>query len=259
DLGRDFDVMAARLQGLLDSQQRLLHDVSHELRSPLARLRIGLELARNGDGAEATWAFDRIEREADRLNDLIGQILALARLDNKPRVTDNTIVDLKRVVDEVVADADFEANSHNRRVNVVTTEECSVAGNEQLLRSAIENVVRNAVFHTAEGTAVEVSLRSRNGGNVAEAVIGVLDHGHGVPQAALDKIFRPFYRVADSRDRKSGGVGLGLSISQRAIQLHGGKVRATNAPAAGLLVEIVIPVADEVAIRPEGDTAPTHP
>lgn len=243
DLGRDFDIMAERIQSLMDSQQRLLHDISHELRSPLARLKIALELARQSDGAEAEWALDRIEREADRLNELIGQLLTIARLDSNSQLADSAPVDLKRLVEEVVIDADFEARSHNRAVSVITSQQCLTSGNEQLLRSAIENVVRNAVSYTAEATEVEVSLRCEGEGEHRRAVISVLDQGAGVPQAALADIFRPFYRVADARDRQSGGMGLGLSISQRAVEFHGGTVAARNAPGGGLLVEILIPLA----------------
>jgi signal transduction histidine kinase len=242
DLGRDFDIMAERIQTLMTSQRRLLHDISHELRSPLARLKIALELARQSDGEEAGWALDRIEREADRLNDLIGQLLTLARLEGNSPVTGTESVDVKRLVDEIAIDADFEARSRNRAVNVVTSHDCLVVGNEQLLHSAIENVVRNAVRYTAEGTEVEVSLRCVDDGERAQAVISVLDQGAGVPQAALANIFRPFYRVADARDRQSGGIGLGLSISQRAVEIHGGAIKAINAPGGGLLVEIHLPI-----------------
>ena len=247
DLGRDFDVMAERIESLMASQKRLLHDISHELRSPLARLKIALELARESDGPEAAWALERIEREADRLNDLIGQLLTLARLDSNSQKTDNDSVDLKRLVEEIALDADFEARNYNRAVEVVASQDCSITGNEQLLRSAVENVVRNAVSYTAEGTAVEVSLRRRDMDEGPTAVISVLDKGRGVPQAVLADIFRPFYRVGDARDRQSGGIGLGLSISHRAVRAHGGTVTASNAPSGGLLVEIQLPISPKGA------------
>ena len=117
-----------------------------------------------------------------------------------------------------------------------------IEGDEQLLRSAIENIVRNAVSYTAEGTTVEVTVRCKDDGEGGRAVVSVLDKGTGVPQAVLAEIFRPFYRVGDARDRQSGGIGLGLSISHRAVQAHGGKVRASNAPAGGLLVELFLPM-----------------
>jgi signal transduction histidine kinase len=242
DLGRDFDIMAERIQSLIASQQRLLHDISHELRSPLARLKIALELARQDDEEEARWALDRIEREADRLNDLIGQLLTLARLESKSLTVDSDAVDLKRLVQEVVQDADFEARNYNRGVQVVASDNCVIVGNERLLHSAIENVVRNAVSYTAEGTVVEVALRCQSDGEEGRAVISVLDQGAGIPQAALAHIFRPFYRVADARDRQSGGIGLGLSISQRAVEIHNGTIEASNASTGGLLVEIHLPV-----------------
>ena len=241
-LGRDFDIMAERIQSLMNSQQRLLHDISHELRSPLTRLRIALELARQSEEPEARWALDRIEHESDRLNDLIGQLITLARLDIKSPTADNTAVDFRRLVDEVVLDADFEARNRNRAVKLVASQECMIAGNEALLRSAIENVVRNAVSYTAKDTEVEVSLRCTDDGANSEAVISVLDRGAGVPQPALADIFRPFFRVADARDRESGGIGLGLSITQRAVEAHGGTVTADNAPSGGLLVEMRFPM-----------------
>ncbi len=163
DLGRDFDVMAERIESLMASQKRLLHDISHELRSPLARLKIALELARQSDGPEAAWALERIEREADRLNDLIGQLLTLARLGSDSQKTDNDSVDLKRLVEEIASDADFEARNYNRAVEVIASQDCSITGNEQLLRSAVENVVRNAVSYTAEGTVVEVLFAAPGG------------------------------------------------------------------------------------------------
>lgn len=201
-----------------------------------------LELARQSDGPEAAWALERIEREADRLNDLIGQLLTLARLDSNSQKTDNDSVNLKRLVEDIVLDADFEARNYNRAVEIIASQNCSIVGNEQLLRSAIENVVRNTFSYTAEGTAVEVSLRCQDTDEGARAVISVLDKGRGVPQAVLADIFRPFYRVGDARDRQSGGIGLGLSISHRAVQAHGGTVTASNAPAGGLLVEIHLPI-----------------
>ena len=249
DLGRDFDIMAERIQSLMNSQQRLLHDISHELRSPLARLKIALELARQGEGEEAVWALDRIEREADRLNHLIGQLLTIARLDSNSALAGNEPVDLKRLVEEIVFDADFEARSRNRAVRIVATRDCYAFGDEQLLRSAVENVVRNAVSYTADGTEVEVSLRCRNASDEGHTIISVLDKGTGIPNAALADVFRPFYRVADARDRQSGGTGLGLSISQRAVEVHGGTVRASNSPGGGLLVEILLPASAIEAIR----------
>ena len=238
-LGRDFNVMAERLESMVKAQQRLLGDISHELRSPLARLGVALGLARQRSGAEANGALDRIERESDNLNEMISQLLTLTRLESGTDGRKRTEVDLAALVREVADDADFEARSVNRSVQVVSSDDCSINGVEELLRSAVENVVRNAVRYTPEGTAVEVALRRQNGGSNNFAVISVRDRGKGVPEDALERIFRPFYRTEDARDRQSGGgTGLGLAITERAVRMHGGSVQAVNAADGGLAVEM---------------------
>ena len=235
DLGRDFNSMAERLESMVKAQQRLLGDISHELRSPLARLGVALGLARQRSGAEANGALDRIERESDNLNEMISHLLTLTRLESGTDGRKRTDVDLAALVKEVAEDADFEARSLNRAVQVVSSDKCSIKGIEELLRSAVENVVRNAVRYTPEGTAVEVALSRQNG----HAVISVRDRGNGVPEEALEKIFRPFYRTEDARDRQSGGgTGLGLAITERAVRMHGGSVQAVNAPDGGLSIEL---------------------
>ena len=240
-LGRDFNLMAERLQSMVAAQHRLLGDISHELRSPLARMSVALELARKRSAPEAKSALDRIEHESETLNEMIGHLLRLTRLETGTDGFQKGEVDLARLVREVADDADFEARSRNRSVHVTTCEECSTTGTEELLRSAVENVVRNAVRYTAEGTEVEVELRVRNG-NENAAIISVRDHGQGVPEEAMDKIFHPFYRTEDARDRESGGSGLGLAITSRAVRLHGGTVKATNSQTGGLEITISLPV-----------------
>ena len=250
-LGADFDVMAEKIQSLVDSQRRLLGDISHELRSPLARLNVALELARQRSGADATTALERIQREAEILNEMIGQLLALTRLESGAEEIRKTEFDLASLVREIAADADFEARSRKRSVKLESAESCNIVGNEQLLRRAIENVVRNAVQYTAEDTEVEVKLDCRvkhqdervgnEGPDKRAAVITVRDHGAGVPETALAEIFRPFYRVDEARDREAGGVGLGLAIAERAVRLHLGSVEATNAAEGGLVVKISLP------------------
>ena len=238
-LGRDFNVMAERLESMVKAQQRLLGDISHELRSPLARLGVALGLARQRSGPEANGALDRIEREAENLNEMISQLLTLTRLESGTDGRRRSEVDLAELVREVSDDADFEARSLNRSVQVVATDKCSINGVEDLLRSAVENVVRNAVRFTPEGTAVEVALRKQNGAGDNFAVISVRDRGNGVPAESLEKIFRPFYRTEDARDRQSGGgTGLGLAITERAVRMHGGSIQAANAPEGGLSVEM---------------------
>ncbi|MFH1748903.1 MAG: ATP-binding protein [Planctomycetota bacterium] len=252
DLGRDFDFMAERIESLISSQRQLLQDISHELRSPLARLNVALGLAGQRAGPEVMGALDRIEREAERLNELIGQLLTVTRLESGTEGIESVRIDLSELVQEIAADGDFEASIGKRRVHLVDFEDCAVFGSPLLLRSAIENVVRNAVRYTAEQTAVEITLRHRSDDVDSCAVIRVRDHGPGVPEAALTEIFRPFCRSSDARDRKTGGAGLGLAITERAVLLHGGGVRAANAPDGGLVVEIRLPCFGDESDPPNG-------
>ena len=243
-LAVDFDRMAEQIALLLNSQRTLLRDISHELRSPLARLNVALELCRKRTGQEATVSLDRIERESDRLNEMIGQILTLNRVESDPSLREKTRVDLAGLVREITADAEFEAASLNRKVKVAGLDPCTVEGNEELLRRAIDNVIRNAVRYTPDAGEVEIHLRRVFGcGNTGDtAVISVRDHGKGVPEESLPHLFRPFYRVGEGRDRQTGGTGLGLAITEAAVRLHNGSVLAANAPGGGLIVEITLPV-----------------
>jgi two-component system, OmpR family, sensor histidine kinase CpxA len=242
DLERDFDRMAERIESLMSSQQRLIQSISHELRSPLARLNVALGLARKHVGTTLNDPLERIEREAVRLNELIGNLLTLARWESGAEPMNRGDVELDALVREVAADADFEARSRNRAVRVVALQPCSIPGMRDVLRSAIENVMRNAVNYTRIGSEVEVTLELVHDPVQESAVIRVRDHGDGVPNDALDSIFRPFYRVANSRERASGGTGLGLSIAAKAVSLHGGQVKAENSSTGGLLVELRFPL-----------------
>ena len=241
ELVRDFDSMAERIETLVNAQSRLLNDISHELRSPLARLNVALGLARQRTGPEAAATLDRIEREANRLNELIGRLLMLARLEEGDASAGKVRVRLDELVRDITEDAEFEAQGRNCRVACTAAEPCEVLGNPAVLRSAVENVVRNALRYTGEGTEVAVRLDCEDRPGGRNALIRVTDSGPGVPEEALDKLFRPFYRIADARERQTGGVGLGLSITERAVRLHGGSVRAMNRPGGGLLVEIRLP------------------
>jgi two-component system sensor histidine kinase CpxA len=240
DLARAFDHMAQRLQELMTSQRQLLSDVSHELRSPLARLQVALGLARQRTDGRATAEFDRIERETERLNDLIGQLLSLSRLKTGVVKPEREPVDIGEILAAVAADADFEARANDRRVEIAHTTPASIQGDAQLLHSALENIVRNAVRYTAQGTAVTLAL-SRDRVKPDRWVITIRDHGPGVPAEMLPHLFEPFVRVDNARDRASGGYGLGLAIAQKAIDLHGGEVSAHNEPEGGLCVVIVLP------------------
>ena len=236
DLARNFDLMAERIETLVTGQRRLLADVSHELRSPLARLMVALTLVKRGPPEEAPENLERIAREARRLDTLIGQLLALTRIDSGVDRAAPATLDLTHLVQEVANDGDFEARGRNRRVVIDDAAPCTIAGFEELLRSAFENVIRNAIRHTAEGTAVEISLRREN----SRILLSIRDHGPGVPEAMLSEIFEPFRRVSDA---SSDGAGLGLAIAARAIQVHNGTIRASNTPPAGLTVEIELPSA----------------
>jgi signal transduction histidine kinase len=258
-LMRDFDAMAERLEILVKAQSRLLNDISHELRSPLARLNVALGLARQRAGVESADMLDRIELEASRLNELIARILTLARLEDGEQGVPPTPVPLNEVVESIAEDAEFEAQARHCHVHTVIPEgDWSVRGNASLLHSAVENVVRNAIRYTAEGSSVEVELNSADSASGPEAVLNVSDSGSGVPADALDKLFEPFYRLDDARGRNTGGVGLGLAITERAVRFHGGKVKAFNRSEGGLRVEIRLPLISKPQPAKAPEPVPTE-
>ena len=236
DLARTFDRMADRIQTLVDAERRLLLDISHELRSPLARLRVAVELARSGEDREG--AINRIEKEAERLNGLVTGLLQVTRAEGDPGALRREPVRLDHLLGEIVADSSLEARARGCDVRLTEAQPAVVQGDAELLRRAVENVMRNAVLHAPEGTAVEATLNAGNG----TAAVRIRDYGPGVPEEALPRLFDAFYRVETDRNRASGGVGLGLSIARRAIELHKGAIRALNA-APGLAVEIDLPAA----------------
>jgi two-component system sensor histidine kinase CpxA len=243
DLGREFDHMAERIAALISSQKRLLADISHELRSPLARLTVALELARKNTSGKGVGALDRIEMESERVNKLVGQLLALTRLESGAERVPPETVALEELVQQVIDDANYEAKPLNKEVKATQLDACRVRGSGELLRSGIENVVRNAIRYTAEGSAIEVSLACK----LDTALLTVRDFGPGVPEAELSHIFEPFYRVSEARERSSGGVGLGLSIAERTVKLHGGNIRAANVQ-DGLLITIELPQSTTPAV-----------
>jgi signal transduction histidine kinase len=234
-LARTFNLMADRIQLLLAAERRLLQDVSHELRSPLARLGVAIELARSGEDRDQT--LDRIQKEADRLNALVGELLEVTRAEGDPSQQKMQPVRLDELLADLVYDTSIEADAKESELKLTTSEPVSVLGDEELLRRAIENVVRNAIRYAPAKTPVEITLRIS--GSCSE--IGVRDYGPGVPEESLTRIFDAFYRVDSDRNRSSGGVGLGLAIARRAIELYKGKLKARNAH-PGLLVTIELPV-----------------
>ncbi len=257
ELMRDFDRMAERIEGLVDSQSRLLKDVSHELRSPLARLSVALGLARQKASPEIApelaSSLNRIELEADRLNQLIQRLITISRLESRTDGLRKTILSLRELVEQVAHDAEYETPGRGCRVTTLATttvdaaDEFLVEADPDLLRSAVENVVRNATRYTAEGTTVDVQLERQRAAHGDEIVVRVLDSGPGVPEEALEKIFEPFYRLDDARNRQTGGAGLGLSIADRAVRLHGGQLRASNRNEGGLEIEIRIPAVSPIS------------
>ena len=254
-LARTFDQMAERIQTLLAAERRLLGDISHELRSPLARLGVAVELARTGEDKEA--ALNRIEKESDRLNSLVGQLLQVTRAEGDPNWLRPVPVRLDELLGELVDDCSIEASARGSRLTMDPAQPVTVEGDPELLRRAAENVIRNAIRYAPPGTAVEVRLARINGA----ARVSVRDYGPGVPEDSVERIFNAFYRVETGRDRASGGVGLGLSIARRAVELHRGRIAARNTH-PGLMIEIELPVTvhkdDAVAVR-EPSTVPANP
>jgi two-component system sensor histidine kinase CpxA len=243
ELTQAFNRMADQINTLLTAERRLLQDVSHELRSPLARLGFAVELARTSPDHEA--ALKRIHKEADRLNNLVDELLQLTRAEGDPGARNIEDVDLVDLLGELAADCTLEANATGCRLAVGGERSLVVTGDRELLRRACENVMRNAIRHAPPGSAVEVELARHDG----RAEIIVRDHGPGVPREALSEIFEPFFRVEGDRGRSSGGVGLGLAIARRAVELHQGHITAFNAD-PGLIVAIELPCRGEAGALP---------
>ena len=235
-LAREFDAMADRLRANRSALTRLLGDISHELRSPLARMRLALGLARQ-PSADNARQLDRMEREIERLDVLISQVLKLARLNGTDIPFEREPFDVDEMIDEVVRDAAFEGTPKGCKVQTVGAAHSVVSGNRELLRSAIENVLRNAVRYSPQGAPVEVAVERGSAG----LTISVRDRGPGVPAGELERIFEPFYRVAESRDRDSGGEGIGLAITSQVMKAHGGTARADNRAGGGFEVQLNLP------------------
>jgi two-component system sensor histidine kinase CpxA len=228
--------MAHRIQTLMTAERRLLQDISHELRSPLARLNFAAELARTAPDRQI--AMDRIQRDIDRLSMLVGELLEITRAEGDPAARRMQAVDVNKLVIDVVEACELDATAQGCTVVVDGTSSQTIEGDPELLRRAIENVLRNAVAHAPHQSVVTLSLTEDANG----VTVAVRDRGPGVPDDLLTNIFAPFYRVDESRELQTGGIGLGLSITSRAIQLHHGSVRAENAH-PGLRVLLTLPTA----------------
>jgi two-component system sensor histidine kinase CpxA len=238
-LVHDFNHMAERLESLVNAQKLLLRDVSHELRSPLARLSVASELAREDGDAAMNLHLDRIQRETERLNLLIGQLLTLSSMEAAESLDKRERVPLKPLLQEILADAEYEAQQRGTSVALHEECECVVEGRRELLYRAVENVVRNAIRYTATGTQVEIDLRLDP--RTHKVLIDVSDRGPGIPEEELGSIFTPFYRVDTSRTEQTGGFGVGLAIAERAVKLHNGSITAMNRAGGGTTIQIAIP------------------
>src|SRR5580658_1559688 len=239
ELARSFNEMASRIQTLLAAERRLLLDISHELRSPLARLGVAVELARSGEDRDHM--LDRIQKEADRLNELVAELLQVTRVEGDPSMQKAESVPLDELLADIVYDSLLEAKSKDCTLLLKAPIAVTLSGDEELIRRAVENVIRNAIRYAPSGTPIDIELKKS--GEMAE--ICVRDYGPGVPAEALPRIFDPFYRVDSDRNRVSGGLGLGLAIARRSVELHKGKLTARNAN-PGLLVSIDLPLAPEL-------------
>jgi two-component system sensor histidine kinase CpxA len=240
-LVHDFNHMAERLESLVSAQKLLLRDVSHELRSPLARLSVALELAREDAEPSMATHLDRIERETKLLNQLIGQLLTLSSMEAIERITNFEPLSLNRLVEEMIPDAAYEARQRQSSVVFRASDQCTILGNRQLLHRAIENVIRNAIRYTKSGSEVEIRLTSALKQQGRVALLEVSDRGPGIPENELDAIFLPFYRVDHARSPHTGGSGVGLAIAERAVKLHGGDLRAFNRPDGGATLQMQLP------------------
>ena len=244
DFANTFDHMAERIEKLVHSHKDLLRDVSHELRSPLARVHAALSLARQRTGGTVDGEMDRIERELDRLNGLIGKLLAFARLDSRRMPLDKQLVDVDSVLADVVGDAVIEGAADDKLVVLTETCRCNVMGDAEMLASCFENIIRNAIRHAPSGTAVEVSL------TVSEdkvCTVKVRDRGPGIDEKNLETVFELFRKFDDQGGENTGSSGIGLAIAKKVVALHNGEISAANALDGGLIVTVALPFVDEPA------------
>jgi two-component system sensor histidine kinase CpxA len=234
ELGRDFDDMASRIESLVAAQKRLLGNVSHELRSPLTRLQVAMGIVRQKSPPDLDKALNRIERESDRLENLIAQILKLSRFENEMHHVEFQNIDFSDLVAKVVEDARFESST--RAVNITDTlvSDCTLFGDPQLLHSIVDNVLRNALRFSPENGELKVEMNQSK----KQVCLRIIDQGPGVPEDKLERLFDPFYRL----DQTNIGAGLGLNIALQAVQLHHGKISAKNNETKGLTVEIILPL-----------------
>jgi len=239
-LAKDFDIMTSRLQAMQQANQRLMQDVSHELRSPLARLSVALEIARKKGVGEIGYEIDRITLESERLGTLVNDVLGLLRESSESTPRFDEDLDLSVLLSDLVEVVNYEVPEGKPGISWQATDPCEFHGDRELLWRAMENLLRNALRHTDpdRGVLLDLVVSKRK----SSVRLEVRDFGTGVPEEELEKIFEPFYRVQESRDRGSGGHGLGLSIAANAVHMHGGSIQASNAQDGGLVVSISLPL-----------------
>lgn len=245
DFANTFDHMAERIEDLVNSHKDLLRDVSHELRSPLARVHAALSLARQRTGGAVDGEMDRIELELERLDNLIGKLLSFARLDSRRMLLDRQPVDVDAVLLDVVADAAIEGEPDNKAVALTESSTLHVLGDAELLASCFENIIRNAIRHAPGGSTVDVSLQASDDGK--RCVVQVRDHGPGIDEQHLDTVFELFRKFDAKGGENTGSSGIGLSIAKKVVVLHDGEIAAANAPDGGLIVTVSLPLAGEPA------------
>jgi two-component system sensor histidine kinase CpxA len=244
DLGRRFNNMAERVENLISSQKRLLSDISHEIRSPLQRMEVASALLRDKSCADPRKYIDRIELEISRIDDMVEELLTLTRTEEMDLRSE--IVELDEIINSIVEDVEFEngmehgMNGEKKAIIAVNIEKIAVMGDAMLLNRALGNVVHNAIRYTEPESGIEINARRQE----KRVTVSIRDHGQGILEKDLDKIFLPYYRTEKARERSRGGVGLGLTITKRIIEKHGGAIDASNAPSGGLVVTIVLPWAE---------------
>jgi two-component system sensor histidine kinase CpxA len=239
----DFNRMADRVEELVRSQRQLLADVSHELRSPLARLSLAVDLLREFPEDREEY-LARFENELGKLNRLIERLLTLSRLESSTVLLREAPFDLADLAQDVISDVQFEASARECSIELPRSEKSPVRGDQVLIRSAIENILRNAVQYSEEGTAIRVEVAC----HPPDATITVTDTGPGVSASEMSQLFQPFFRGGEARSRRSDGYGLGLAITSRAISLHGGTIRAQNT-GSGFEVRVRLPLTPVPEIR----------
>jgi len=238
-LAQDLDEMAARLQLLQQANQRLLRDVSHELRSPLARLRVALEIARNKDQSRVVDELDRIELESERLEHLVDEVLSLLRESSGAQDLKLSCFDLTDLLQDLVETVNYEISDGCEPIKLQLQPPLLLEADRELLWRVFENLLRNALIHSGAADGIRVVAEQADGKQIR---VSVSDSGQGIDETHIDRIFEPFYRVDEARNRGSGGHGLGLAIAASAVRRHGGRISASNRPEGGLEVQVLLPL-----------------